>query len=462
MGNTFRKLFDTLFSSREMRVVMLGETEAQADRGLAEGEPAGPRQLSAYCTLAKKVVGTRGGRLSSAYGGLLAAAAGAPTAPVLPRGPAGLDAAGKTTILYKLHIGEVLSTVPTIGFNVEKVHRRWLSAVRSLAAAAAAGAAAAAAPSFRLLAQMVLQHLEMPCLAGHSSVAALPVRPAAATGPSALLGRWKHLARLPSGPACAVHPRVQVQYKNVVFTVWDVGGQEKLRPLWRHYFNNTDALIYVVDCCDRERVGRAASEFKVGAGLGRPPPGCCSMHIEWARTGLQPSCCWRRAPPCRQPAQLRVAVAYAPAGHSRPQPGRPEQPGVPLQIPVWLSSLALLAYRLRPALRPATPHPAANSGGPTDAALGHPGVCKQAGACGSRVPCSGTRWPARQRPAGAVAAGAQACLRSQHALCGALSSVKAAQLPAVVLPLWHYAPVPPGILTCLRCHCAWRVPCRRA
>jgi Arf/Sar family protein len=86
---------------------------------------------------------------------------------------AGLDAAGKTTILYKLHIGEVLSTVPTIGFNVEKV-----------------------------------------------------------------------------------------QYKNVIFTVWDVGGQEKLRPLWRHYFNNTDALIYVVDCCDRERVDKAASEFK--------------------------------------------------------------------------------------------------------------------------------------------------------------------------------------------------------
>jgi len=85
----------------------------------------------------------------------------------------GLDAAGKTTILYKLHIGEVLSTVPTIGFNVEKV-----------------------------------------------------------------------------------------QYKNVLFTVWDVGGQEKLRPLWRHYFNNTDGLIFVVDCQDRDRIARAASEFK--------------------------------------------------------------------------------------------------------------------------------------------------------------------------------------------------------
>lgn len=30
----------------------------------------------------------------------------------------GLDAAGKTTILYKLHIGEVLSTVPTIGWFI--------------------------------------------------------------------------------------------------------------------------------------------------------------------------------------------------------------------------------------------------------------------------------------------------------------------------------------------------------
>ncbi|XP_008803472.1 ADP-ribosylation factor 1-like 2 [Phoenix dactylifera] len=85
----------------------------------------------------------------------------------------GLDAAGKTTILYKLHIGEVLSTVPTIGFNVEKV-----------------------------------------------------------------------------------------QYKNVMFTVWDVGGQEKLRPLWRHYFNNTDGLIYVVDSLDRERIGMAKQEFQ--------------------------------------------------------------------------------------------------------------------------------------------------------------------------------------------------------
>ena len=33
----------------------------------------------------------------------------------------GLDNAGKTTILYKLQMGEVVTTVPTIGFNVETV-----------------------------------------------------------------------------------------------------------------------------------------------------------------------------------------------------------------------------------------------------------------------------------------------------------------------------------------------------
>ena len=40
----------------------------------------------------------------------------------------------------------------------------------------------------------------------------------------------------------------KVQYKNVIFTVWDVGGQEKLRALWRHYFNNTDGLVRINFC----------------------------------------------------------------------------------------------------------------------------------------------------------------------------------------------------------------------
>ncbi|WP_395241622.1 ADP-ribosylation factor-like protein, partial [Salmonella sp. s51933] len=84
----------------------------------------------------------------------------------------GLDAAGKTTILYKLKLGEIVTTIPTIGFNVETV-----------------------------------------------------------------------------------------EYKNISFTVWDVGGQDKIRPLWRHYFQNTQGLIFVVDSNDRERAGEAREEL---------------------------------------------------------------------------------------------------------------------------------------------------------------------------------------------------------
>eukprot|EP00126_Sphaerothecum_destruens_P007639 Sdes_comp19926_c0_seq4m12367 len=84
----------------------------------------------------------------------------------------GLDGAGKTTILYRLQVGEVVSTIPTIGFNVETV-----------------------------------------------------------------------------------------QYKNLKFQVWDLGGQTSIRPYWRCYYSNTDAVIYVVDSADRERMSISKTEL---------------------------------------------------------------------------------------------------------------------------------------------------------------------------------------------------------
>ena len=53
-----------------------------------------------------------------------------------------------------------------------------------------------------------------------------------------------------------------VEYKNISFTVWDVGGQDKIRPLWRHYFQNTQGIIFVVDSNDRERVVEAREELQ--------------------------------------------------------------------------------------------------------------------------------------------------------------------------------------------------------
>jgi GTPase SAR1 family protein len=40
------------------------------------------------------------------------------------------------------------------------------------------------------------------------------------------------------------------------FQVWDLGGQTSIRPYWRCYYQNTNAVIYVVDSADAVRKGR--------------------------------------------------------------------------------------------------------------------------------------------------------------------------------------------------------------
>ncbi len=52
-----------------------------------------------------------------------------------------------------------------------------------------------------------------------------------------------------------------VEYKNVKFHVWDVGGQEKLRQLWKHYYDGANAIIFVVDSNDRDRMNVAKAEL---------------------------------------------------------------------------------------------------------------------------------------------------------------------------------------------------------
>ena len=52
-----------------------------------------------------------------------------------------------------------------------------------------------------------------------------------------------------------------VTYKNIKFQVWDLGGQTSIRPYWRCYYPNTQAIIYVVDSSDTDRIGTSAAEF---------------------------------------------------------------------------------------------------------------------------------------------------------------------------------------------------------
>jgi len=51
-----------------------------------------------------------------------------------------------------------------------------------------------------------------------------------------------------------------IQYKNFVLTVCSLGG-EKIKPLWRHYYENSEGVIFVIDAQDRETIGVAAQQL---------------------------------------------------------------------------------------------------------------------------------------------------------------------------------------------------------
>nr|XP_020479162.1 ADP-ribosylation factor-like protein 4D [Monopterus albus] len=91
----------------------------------------------------------------------------------------GLDSAGKTSLLYRLKLREFVETIPTKGFNMERIK--------------------------------------------------VPV--------------------------------VSSRINTTTFQVWDVGGQDKLRPLWKSYTRRTDGLVFVVDAVEMERMEEAKVEL---------------------------------------------------------------------------------------------------------------------------------------------------------------------------------------------------------
>ena len=53
-----------------------------------------------------------------------------------------------------------------------------------------------------------------------------------------------------------------VQQEGFKLNVWDIGGQKHIRPYWKNYYANTDAVIYMVDSADNRRVDEAAEELE--------------------------------------------------------------------------------------------------------------------------------------------------------------------------------------------------------
>jgi len=52
-----------------------------------------------------------------------------------------------------------------------------------------------------------------------------------------------------------------LQTKKFETVMWDLGGIKENRPFWRHYYQHTRLVVFVVDCADRRRIPRAASEL---------------------------------------------------------------------------------------------------------------------------------------------------------------------------------------------------------
>lgn len=79
-------------------------------------------------------------------------------------------------------------------------------------------------------------------------------------------GKTTLLKQLASEEVTHVTPTAGFNIKSVVadgykLNVWDIGGQSKIRPYWKNYLDNTDVLIYVVDCSDRKRVPETSEEL---------------------------------------------------------------------------------------------------------------------------------------------------------------------------------------------------------
>merc|ERR1711912_90275 len=79
-------------------------------------------------------------------------------------------------------------------------------------------------------------------------------------------GKTSILKRLSDEDISTIMPTQGFNIKSLLhegfkLNVWDIGGQKTIRPYWKNYFENTDALIYVVGSSDRRRLDEAGEEL---------------------------------------------------------------------------------------------------------------------------------------------------------------------------------------------------------
>ncbi|XP_074046946.1 ADP-ribosylation factor-like protein 14 [Macrotis lagotis] len=83
------------------------------------------------------------------------------------------------------------------------------------------------------------------------------------SGKSTILYKLKHAKDFTTIPTIGFNVEMIQMKKNIHLTVWDVGGQLRMRSLWDHYLENTDVLVYVVDSTDQQHLEASRKEFEL-------------------------------------------------------------------------------------------------------------------------------------------------------------------------------------------------------
>ena len=79
-------------------------------------------------------------------------------------------------------------------------------------------------------------------------------------------GKTTTLKKMASEEVTSITPTQGFNIKSVSadgfkLNVWDIGGQRKIRPYWKNYFENTDILIYIIDSTDKKRFEETSVEL---------------------------------------------------------------------------------------------------------------------------------------------------------------------------------------------------------
>ncbi len=79
-------------------------------------------------------------------------------------------------------------------------------------------------------------------------------------GKTTILYRAKRGETTPTVPTVGFNVET-LEIGGLTVVAWDVGGQDSIRPLWKHYYDGVDAIVFVVDSADRARFKLAGTEM---------------------------------------------------------------------------------------------------------------------------------------------------------------------------------------------------------